>query len=143
MVWTARQIGLRKWLESNAPTLAPVYLAAVQMVSDRSFPGRVWFVAHVLLIGVVASGCYEYPAEPIEIHNATDARITVYRVIPGREPPVYSVLEPGAHDADRNQCIDPDLEARLDDGTPVAYRSGPLCQGDPNWVITQAGALAP
>jgi hypothetical protein len=53
--WTARQIELkkrqielRKWLESNAPTLAPVYSAAVQMVHDPSFPGRVWLVAHAV-----------------------------------------------------------------------------------------------
>ncbi len=46
--WTARQLELKKWLEANGPTLAPVYSAAVQMVSDRSFPGRVWFVAHAV-----------------------------------------------------------------------------------------------
>ena len=46
--WTPQRLGLHLWLESNAPALAPVYSAVVRMSSDRTFPGRVWFMAHAL-----------------------------------------------------------------------------------------------
>lgn len=46
--WTSRRLELLRWLELNAPVLAPVYIAAVQMAMDEAFPGRVWFVAHAI-----------------------------------------------------------------------------------------------
>lgn len=46
--WTSRRLELLRWLELNAPVLAPVYAAAVQMAMDETFPGRVWFVAHAI-----------------------------------------------------------------------------------------------
>ena len=47
-VWTSQRIELKKWLESTAPALAPLYAGAVNMVCDDSFPGRVVFVAHAV-----------------------------------------------------------------------------------------------
>ncbi len=35
-------------------------------------------------------------------------------------------------------CIGTDLQVRLEDGSVVATRPGPFCEGDPPWVITQA-----
>lgn len=46
--WTAERVELHRWLERNAPELAPVYRAAARMACDEAFPGRVWFVAHAI-----------------------------------------------------------------------------------------------
>jgi hypothetical protein len=46
--WTPERAELFRWLERNAPGLAPVYRAATQMALDDGFPGRVWFVAHAV-----------------------------------------------------------------------------------------------
>jgi hypothetical protein len=46
--WTPERRRLHEWLLREASHLAPVYEASVRMMSDRDFPGRVWFVAHAL-----------------------------------------------------------------------------------------------
>lgn len=79
-VWTPRQIELKKWLESTAPALAPLYTAAVQMVNDPSFPGRVWLVAHAVreirnrlpdaIAGELSGGRTEYSKLAEEVHVA-------------------------------------------------------------------------
>lgn len=77
--WTPKRRELRKWLTINAPALAPVYLAAVQMAMDDSFPGRVWFVAHAIreirnrlpdaLAGAVTSSRTEYSVLAEEVFS--------------------------------------------------------------------------
>lgn len=46
--WTPRRAALYRWLEGNAPGLAPVYEAAARMAFDETFPGRVCLVAHAV-----------------------------------------------------------------------------------------------
>ncbi len=46
--WTLERASLHRWLERNAPGLAPVYRAGLLMAMDEDFPGRVWFVAHAI-----------------------------------------------------------------------------------------------
>ena len=39
---------LISWLEQNAANLAPVYLGALRMATDATFPGRGHFIAHAI-----------------------------------------------------------------------------------------------
>lgn len=44
--WTPKRRRILEWLNRNAPPLGDLYTAAVYMVSDSSFPGRVHLVSH-------------------------------------------------------------------------------------------------
>ena len=46
--WTPDRAELYRWLEQKASPLAPVYLGALRILMDESFPGRVHFVAHAI-----------------------------------------------------------------------------------------------
>lgn len=46
--WTGERASLATWFERRAPALSPLYTAAVAMVHDECFPGRVRFVAHAV-----------------------------------------------------------------------------------------------
>lgn len=46
--WTKLRLDLRSWFERNAPSLGELYKGAVEMVFQKSFPGRVRFVAHAV-----------------------------------------------------------------------------------------------
>jgi len=46
--WLPERAALHRWLQQNAPGLAPVYQAGLLMAMDETFPGRVWFVAHAI-----------------------------------------------------------------------------------------------
>lgn len=46
--WTPERAKLHRWLRERAAHLAPIYLAALRMAMDESFPGRVHFVAHAI-----------------------------------------------------------------------------------------------
>lgn len=109
------------------------------MRQGRPTRGRIaWPGVGVLLaLLVVASACNELPAEPITFENQSDQTITIM-VIAGISESRWGDVGPRSTTGDRSVCVDPDLEARLDDGTAVASRPGPFCQGDPVWVITQA-----
>ncbi|NOX29626.1 MAG: hypothetical protein GXP35_06215 [Actinobacteria bacterium] len=89
----------------------------------------------LLLLAVVASACNEIPAEPITIDNQSDQTIIIVRSF---SESVFMEILPGRTGVDPSTCVDPDLEARLENGAVVASRPGPFCQGDPVWVITQA-----
>ena len=92
-------------------------------------------VGVLLLLAMVASACNEIPAEPITFDNQSDQTIVVVRSF---SESVYKEIAPGSRVTDGSLCVDPDLEARLENGAVVASRPGPFCQGDPAWVITQA-----
>lgn len=89
----------------------------------------------MLVLAFVAVACNELPAEPITFENQSDQTITITRVLSGS---AWGDVGPRSTTADPSVCVDPDLEALLDDGTTVASRPGPFCQGDPVWVITQS-----
>lgn len=91
----------------------------------------------LLLLALVVSACNEIPAEPITFDNQSDQTIIIIGIVATGEPTVKEIL-PGSRVTDGSLCVDPDLEARLENGAVVASRSGPFCQGDPVWVITQA-----
>ena len=77
--WSAERAELYRWLERNAPELAPVYRAAAQMALDEGFPGRVWFVAHAIreirnrlpdaLTGEVVAPRTDYVELTAEVHT--------------------------------------------------------------------------
>lgn len=46
--WTPEREALNRWFLANAEHLAPVYVGAVYMAMNESFPGRVHFVAHAI-----------------------------------------------------------------------------------------------
>jgi hypothetical protein len=89
-----------------------------------------------LLASGVLSACNELPADPIDIHNQSNQLVSIVRVLDTGDSLVERIA-PNDHSV-REGCIDPDLEARLDDGRVVANRPGPFCEGDPQWAITQA-----
>ena len=76
-----------------------------------------------------------YPDGVIAIRNRSSQLLIVVAVGADGEK-VYREIRHGRTVRDRSQCVEPDLEARLYDGTLVASRPGPFCQGDPMWVIT-------
>jgi len=88
----------------------------------------------LLLLTLVASACNEIPAEPITFDNESDQTIIIVRSF---SESVYKEITRGSTVTDGSLCVDPDLEARLENGAVVASRLGPFCQGDPVWVITQ------
>ncbi len=92
--------------------------------------------ATVLLLTIIAGACNEIPAEPITFDNQSNNTIVIFRVFETSESVKMEVL-PGRTGIDASVCVDPDLEARLENGAVVAFRAGPFCQGDPTWVITQ------
>ncbi len=47
-IWTPLRVELLRWLQSRAPSLAAAYEGAVGLVGNRSFPGRVHFIAHAV-----------------------------------------------------------------------------------------------
>ncbi len=77
--WTPKRAALHRWLEQNAPALAPVYESATRMALDDAFPGRVWFVAHAIreirnrlpdaVAGEVAAGRTDYPRLAGAVHE--------------------------------------------------------------------------
>jgi hypothetical protein len=98
--WNQRRLELRRWLEVNAPSLAPVYVAGVTMAVDETFPGRVWFVAHAIreirnrlpdaLAGEVASSQTDYPGLADKVH----ARWLDDGLPSAGSPPVWAELAP-------------------------------------------------
>lgn len=46
--WTDERDRLHRWFQWSAPQLAPVYLGGLRIAMDKSFPGRVHLVAHVI-----------------------------------------------------------------------------------------------
>ena len=97
-------------------------------------------LAMLTLVAIVATACNELPAEPIDIHNQSEQTIVIVRLVGTGESVVARVL-PGDHFTGEN-CIDPDLQVRLEGGTVVATRPGPFCEGDPVWVISEADVAA-
>jgi hypothetical protein len=88
------------------------------------------------LAAVFVLGCNELPAEPIDVHNQSEQTIVIVRLVATGESVVARVL-PGDRFTGEN-CIEPDLQVRPEDGSVVGTRAGPFCEGDPSWVITQA-----
>lgn len=107
------------------------------MAGDASSP-RMKAVLTVATMAAIfmTTACNELPAEPIDIHNQTDQQISIVRLLDTGDSLVVRIA-PNDH-AIREGCIDPDLEARLDDGRVVAMRPGPFCEEDAVWLITQA-----
>lgn len=105
--WTAERAELYRWLERNAPGLAPVYRAAAQMAFDEAFPGRVWFVAHAIreirnrlpdaLAGEVATSRTDYVELTKEVHT----RWIEDGLPPDGTPSVDASAEPSAADLGR------------------------------------------
>ena len=97
----------------------------------------------MLLVLVVAFGsaCNELPAEPIDVHNQSDQPITIVAITGTGDVPYMEMILPTDHGINAG-CIERDLEARFTDGRVIATRTGPFCEGDPVWVITQAQADA-
>ncbi len=92
----------------------------------------------VLLLTIIAAACIETPAKAITYENESDQTILIIGIEATGEV-VHGEMGPyGGHSLLGSPCIDPDLEARLVDGSVVASRAGPFCSGDPVWVITQA-----
>jgi hypothetical protein len=45
---TRKQAELLTWFQKQAPSLAPAYEGAVRLISDKTFPGRIHFIAHAV-----------------------------------------------------------------------------------------------
>lgn len=77
-----------------------------------------------------------YPDGVIAIQNQSRQWLTIVAITADGESAFRDLLAQRTV-RDRSACVDSDLEVRLYDGTLVASRSGPFCQGDPKWVITE------
>lgn len=107
--WTAQRAELFRWLEREAPALAPVYRAAAQMALDEDFPGRVWFVAHAVreirnrlpdaLAGEVAASRTDYAGLTAEVH----ARWVEDGLPADGTPSIDAPAEPSAADLGRRE----------------------------------------
>lgn len=89
-------------------------------------------VAASLLIAACDFG--EYPEDAPSIRNESSQTVEIFAIVPG-EAQLIGTLDPGLGTRFRDECVDPDLEARTQDGRVVAEREGPLCRGDPQWAI--------
>ena len=106
----------------------------------RAVPRSLRLVAALaILVAVVATACNELPADPIEVDNTSDQKVVIWGVWGdgSADPPFGGIAAGTITTLTDDECIEPDLEARLDDGTVVAELPKPFCQGDPTWVITQ------
>ncbi len=105
--WTPERAALYRWLERNAPGLAPVYQSAARMALDETFPGRVWFVAHAIremrnrlpdaLGGEVAAARTDYA----DLTGAVHARWIDDGLPADGTRPVDAGFEPSASDLGR------------------------------------------
>src|SRR6266699_344869 len=82
--WTAERRRLHDWLERNAGRLADVHAAAVRLLDDPSFPGRVPLIAAALR--EIASGVVPRSIGPI----SADAGAP--EVLPGGRQPFWGAL---------------------------------------------------
>ena len=82
--WTAERRRLYEWLQRNAGRLADVHAAAVRLLDDPSFPGRVPLIAAALR--EIASGVVPRSLAPI----GADAGAP--EVLPGRRQPFWEAL---------------------------------------------------
>jgi hypothetical protein len=46
--WPANRLQLLQWFQSNAAPLADPYEGALRLLDDRTFPGRIHFIAHAV-----------------------------------------------------------------------------------------------
>lgn len=76
----------------------------------------------------------EYPEDAPSIRNESSQTVEIFAIVPG-EAQLIRTLDRGLETRFRDECVDPDLEARSQDGRVVAQHHGPLCRGDPQWVI--------
>ena len=77
----------------------------------------------------------EFPEDAPSILNESSHTVEIYAIVRPGDAQLISTLDPGLGTRFRDECVDPDLEARTQDGRVVAGREGPLCRGDPQWVI--------
>lgn len=47
-VWTPRRCELRDWLRANAPSVAPAFEGAVEILGQADLPGRIHFIGHAV-----------------------------------------------------------------------------------------------
>lgn len=78
------------------------------------------------------------PGADLWFDNQTDQTLQVLYVVSGSgDEIIIAEIEPGDRAASSEECFYSDLIARKLDGTVLAERPGPICQGDPPWVITE------
>jgi hypothetical protein len=120
------------------PGLAPLtFLAVSRLLSEKPWIKLIFVIGAILLTGACDYG--EFPADAITIRNASSQTVEVVAIIRPHDEQLISTVEPGLGDRFRDDCLDPDLEARATDGHVLARREGPFCRGDPEWVITDDG----
>lgn len=73
--WTIRRRELLKWFKSEAPSLAPGYEAAVQLLSMPAMPARVHLISHLVRdlyakLPEVLNGEYRFKTYAEEIKNS-------------------------------------------------------------------------
>lgn len=94
----------------------------------------------IILTAVLVGACEGFPDDPPQIGfvNESDTRVKIVAAGSAIGPGSASTLEPMSAVSRRDACIEVALEARLEDGTTVATHPANFCQGDPDWIITQA-----
>ena len=72
--WTPERAALYRWLQEIASQLAPVYLGALRIFVDESFPGRVHFVGHA--IREIRNRIRDALLDEVEIAHADNGDLT-------------------------------------------------------------------
>lgn len=88
-----------------------------------------------ILLLIAACDFGEYPEDAITIRNESSQTIEIVAIVRPDDEQLIRTLDPGLGTRFRDDCLDPDLEARTTDGQVVARRDGPFCRGDSEWVI--------
>lgn len=119
--------------------LSPLAFFAVPCVRAQKPWTRVSVLIGLSLLTAACLDFGEFPADAIAIRNESSRTIEIVAMVRPGDEQVISTLERGLGTLFRDDCLDPDLEARTQDGRVVARREGPFCRGDAEWVITDDG----
>jgi len=111
----------------------------VSCVSAKKPPTKLGVLIGIFLLTVACFDFGEFPEDAITIHNESSRTVEIFAIVRPGDEQVIDSLEPGLGTRFRDDCLDPDLEARTRDGRVLARREGPFCRGDPEWVITDDG----
>lgn len=94
--------------------------------------GRQLFAATLVVLLVAC----EYPPNAVEVHNDSSVTVHLYEVVEQANTRLdLGTLHPGTGFITRAECLG-DLLVTSEAGEELARREGPLCQGQPPWIIT-------
>ncbi len=114
--------------------VATLYIVGSSKESVLSTIHRSVLVGLLIALLLVVSAC-EFRSDAVRVENQSSQTLTLLKVA-GDVRIELTVLRPSEVYLDRLECVTADFVAESVDGEELARRPGPLCQGDPPWVLT-------